>query len=295
VSDATPGPGAIVRAQRESRGLTQQDIADTLNLGVRVVEDMEIENWARLPAPAFTRGYLRAYAKLLDIDPDVVANAFDAAVGRGEARSAAVTPMQLSQRRGLADLSQKHPGVVLTSAVAVVVCAVAIVLWAVWPEVGKGEPVAAKQPAGPAEVVLPKKAPATATAKPAATEPTPSDAKPAPASVASAAPVVAAAAATVDPRHVPHDDHGAHRITSDGNDRLSFAFTADCWVEIKDAKGGSVYSDLSKSGDALELIGRPPFHILLGNAPAVTLAFNGERVALSPHTRNNVGTLVLGQ
>ena len=72
VSDATPGPGAIVRAQRELRGLTQQDIADTLNLGARVVEDMETENWARLPAPAFTRGYLRAYAKLLDIDPDAV-------------------------------------------------------------------------------------------------------------------------------------------------------------------------------------------------------------------------------
>jgi cytoskeleton protein RodZ len=66
-------------------------------------------------------------------------------------------------------------------------------------------------------------------------------------------------------------------------------------VEIKDAQGNSIYSDLSKSGDSLELVGRPPFHILLGNAPAVRLAFNGERVALSPHTRNNVGTLVLGQ
>jgi cytoskeleton protein RodZ len=296
VSDATPGPGAIVRAQRESRGLTQQDIADTLNLGVRVIGDMETENWSRLPGPAFTRGYLRAYAKLLDIDPDVVASAFDAAVSRGEARSAEVTSVQFSQRRGLADLSQKHPGVVLTSAVAVVACAVAIVLWAVWPQVEAGESVvSAKQPAGPAEVVLPKKAQPTATTEPPATEPAPSDAQPAPATVSGATPVAAAATPSVDPRHVPHDDRGAHRITSDGNDRLNFAFTDDCWVEIKDAKGGSVYSDLSKSGDALELIGRPPFHILLGNAPAVTLAFNGERVALSPHTRNNVGTLVLGQ
>ena len=92
-----------------------------------------------------------------------------------------------------------------------------------------------------------------------------------------------------------HDDQGAHRITSDGNDRLKFAFTDECWVEIKDAQGSSIYSDLSESGDSLELVGKPPFHILLGNAPAVTLAFNGERVALSPHTRNNVGTLVLGQ
>ncbi len=44
-------------------------------------------------------------------------------------------------------------------------------------------------------------------------------------------------------------------------------------------RAAALYSDLSKSGDTLELVGRPPFHILLGNAPAVTLAFNGERVA----------------
>jgi cytoskeleton protein RodZ len=289
VSDATPGPGAIVRAQRELRGLTRQDIADTLNLGARVVEDMETENWARLPAPAFTRGYLRAYAKLLDIDPDTVTSAFDTAVGRGETRAASVATMQRSRRRGLADLSQKHPGVVLTGAVAGVICAVAIVLWAVWPDVEPKVPVAARQPAGPSEVVLSKPAQASAgeTSATIATE--------SPTAPTAGGTSAVSASAAGDPRPVSHDDRGAHRITSDGNDRLKFAFTDDCWVEIKNAQGVSLYSDLSKSGDALELIGRPPFHILLGNAPAVTLAFNDERVALSPHTRNNVGTLVLGQ
>jgi cytoskeleton protein RodZ len=294
VSDATPGPGAIVRAQRELRGLTRQDIADTLNLGARVVEDMETENWARLPAPAFTRGYLRAYAKLLDIDPDTVTSAFDTAVGRGETRAASVSTMQRSRRRGLADLSQKHPGVVLTGAVAGVICAVAVVLWAVWPDVEPKVPVAARQPAGPSEVILPKPAQASAaTASSGGTSATIATGAPT-APIAGGTSAVAASV-TVDPRPVSHDDRGAHRITSDGNDRLKFAFTDDCWVEIKNAQGVSLYSDLSKSGDALELIGRPPFHILLGNAPAVTLAFNDERVALSPHTRNNVGTLVLGQ
>ena len=61
MSDATPGPGAIVRAQRELRGLTRQDIADTLNLGARVVEDMETENWARLPAAGI---HSRLFARL---------------------------------------------------------------------------------------------------------------------------------------------------------------------------------------------------------------------------------------
>ena len=293
MSDATPGPGAIVRAQRELRGLTQQDIADTLNLGARVVEDMETENWTRLPAPAFTRGYLRAYAKLLDIDPDTVASAFDAAVSRGETRAAVVTSMQRSHRRGLADLSQKHPGVVLTGAVACVICAVGIVLWAVWPDVQVSEPVAAKQPAGPAEAAIPKQAPTSAPTEEAEQQIAPDATAPAATSPGNASAV--AASASVAAPTVSLDAQGARRITSDGNDRLKFAFTDECWVEIKDAQGSSIYSDLSKSGDSLELVGRPPFHILLGNAPAVTLAFNGERVALSPHTRNNVGTLVLGQ
>ncbi len=61
-----PDPAPLVRAGRESRKLSQQDIADTLNLTLRVVDDIEAENWTRLPPPAFTRGYLRAYARLLD-------------------------------------------------------------------------------------------------------------------------------------------------------------------------------------------------------------------------------------
>lgn len=296
MSDVAQGPGAIVRAQRELRGLTRQDIADTLNLGARVVEDMETENWARLPAAAFTRGYLRAYARLLDIDPDAVTSAFDAAVSRGETRPAdVVTSMQRSHGRGVTDVMQKHPGAVLTSAVAAVICAVLVVLWAVWPDAQ--EPVAARQPTGPSEVAIPKQAASAAVVEPAAERPAPTG-TPAPSTKpAGGAPVSTSAPqskAVVAPAAL-HDDQGARRITSDGNDRLKFSFTDDCWVEIKDGQGNSVYSELSKSGDALELIGHPPFHILIGNAPAVTLAFNGERVALTPHTRNNVATLVLGQ
>ncbi len=299
MSDAIQGPGAIVRAQRELRGLTRQDIADTLNLGARVVEDMEMENWARLPTAAFTRGYLRAYARLLEIDPDTVTSAFDAAVSRGETRPAdAPTSMQRSHARGVTDVMQKHPGVVLTSAVAGVICAVLIVLWAVWPDAR--EPLVARQPAGPSEVTLPKqaaKAAETELSAAHAASPT-SDAAVPTVTLAGSATVSASAplsAAVVAAQPAAHDDKGARRITSTGNDRLKFSFTDDCWVEIKDAQGSSVYSDLSKAGDTLELIGHPPFHILLGNAPAATLAFNDERVALSPHTRNNVGTLVLGQ
>jgi cytoskeleton protein RodZ len=88
---------------------------------------------------------------------------------------------------------------------------------------------------------------------------------------------------------------GVRRITPTGSDRLLFQFTDDCWVEIKSATGASLYSDLSRAGRTLELVGIAPFRILLGYAPGVTMSFNDEAVALAPHTRNNVATLVLGQ
>ena len=267
MSDATPGPGAIVRAQRELRGLTQQDIADTLNLGARVVEDMEAENWTRLPAPAFTRGYLRAYAKLLDIDPDT-SHASVRCGGElaGETRRSASGHVDAAiAPQGARDLSQKHPGVVLTGAVARCDLRRRVVLWAVWPD-ARGERARCRKTAsgsgrsGDSETRAGRGADRgnrhrrhrDATA-PAATSP-------------GNASVVAASAGRGTGAH---DDQGAHRITSDGDDRLKFAFTDECWVEIKDAHGSSIYQRLERvRRSRSSWSGRPPFHILLGNAPA---------------------------
>jgi cytoskeleton protein RodZ len=288
VNDAvTAGPGDLVRQRRESRGLSQQDVADALNLHSRVIEAIETQNWNALPGRAFARGYLRAYAKLLDVDADEVTQAFDAAVQCDDVRqSGEAASVGRKSGRGFTDLMQKHPGAVLTSSVGGVICAVLIVLWAVWPAAPGSSSAAAPAAATP-DPVVPRPLPR----QPQGSAPNAVDARTEAADSDAAKPAIAQAAAAAR----ASDPAGARRITTDGNDRLQFSFTQECWVEIKDAHGANLYGDLSRGGDSLELVGHPPFHILLGNAPAVTLAFNGERVALAPHTRNNVGTLVLGQ
>ena len=298
VSDAAAGPGAIVRAAARSARPDAAGYRRLVEPRARVIEDIETENWALLPTPAFTRGYLRAYAKLLDIDPDEVASAFEAALARGEVRQGGRdADAGRKQGRGVADVAQKHPGAVLTSAVGAVICAVLIVLWAVWPAAPERYPLQRR---------LQRR---SIPLRRGRCRRRPREPRRSPADERCGAPVAAArdgepcrrigapAAPSAKPLPAPlsSDAPGVRRITASGDDRLKFSFTQDCWVEIKDAQGGSLYSDLSKSGGTLELVGHAPFHILLGNAPAVTLAFNGERVALSPHTRNNVGTLVLGQ
>ena len=295
MSDAT-GPGATVLARREALGLTRQDIADSLNLSVRVVEAIESENWQRLPGPAFIRGYLRAYAKLLEIDGEALTVGFDDRGGDARAQALRMVGGVERNGRGVADLLQKHPGAVLSGAVALVICAVAVVLMAVWPQKVKSPALPVQGGLGDSAISRPA---ASAAAKPAVGEaaaaPAANAAKPAEA-VAVTVAAASGSPQTTATRPTPtKDPSGARRITPNGDDRLSFSFTDDCWVEVKDAQGNSLFSDLGKSGGTLELIGRPPFHIVLGNAPAVTLLFNSERVTLAPHTRNNVGALVLGQ
>jgi cytoskeleton protein RodZ len=63
----TDKPGAILAAQREQKGYTVAYVANKLHLRVRMVELLENDNYAQLPEAVFIKGYLRAYAKLVDL------------------------------------------------------------------------------------------------------------------------------------------------------------------------------------------------------------------------------------
>ena len=70
---ATPGkhpgiPGQTLQSQREAMGWTVEQVADQLKLAPRQVVAIEAGDYASLPSPAVTRGFVRAYAKLLRID-----------------------------------------------------------------------------------------------------------------------------------------------------------------------------------------------------------------------------------
>jgi cytoskeleton protein RodZ len=73
-------------------------------------------------------------------------------------------------------------------------------------------------------------------------------------------------------------------VTAEGNDKLEFSFSDECWVEVTDATGESIYGDLNRAGNSLVIYGTAPFDVLFGKATAVQLSFNGESVALSEHT-----------
>ncbi len=62
-------PGAQLGAQRQAQGWTIEQVANQLNLAPRQILALEEDNYAALPGIVIARGFVRAYAKLLKIDP----------------------------------------------------------------------------------------------------------------------------------------------------------------------------------------------------------------------------------
>lgn len=63
-------PGAQLAAIRIAKGYTTEYIATKLHLRVQVIEHLEADSYQQLPDSVFVKGYLRAYAKLMDINPE---------------------------------------------------------------------------------------------------------------------------------------------------------------------------------------------------------------------------------
>lgn len=70
-------PGAQLAAQRVLRDYSQEYVAGKLHLRVRIIELLEADDYENMPEPVFIKGYLRAYAKLLGVQPDPLLAAFN--------------------------------------------------------------------------------------------------------------------------------------------------------------------------------------------------------------------------
>ena len=74
-------PGELLRQAREKRDWSQAEVARKLNLTVSSLNHVETGAFDKLPGHTFARGYIRAYAKLMDLDQAALVEAFDQYTG----------------------------------------------------------------------------------------------------------------------------------------------------------------------------------------------------------------------
>ncbi len=61
--------GETLRAAREAKGLTCSQVAAQTHMLVQIVEEMEREDFHRIPAPIYGRGFVRLFADCVGLDP----------------------------------------------------------------------------------------------------------------------------------------------------------------------------------------------------------------------------------
>jgi len=66
----TTGLGALLRQERENRGLSPAQVSDMTRLRPYQIEALENEDWDRLPSPVFVAGFIRSYARALELDEE---------------------------------------------------------------------------------------------------------------------------------------------------------------------------------------------------------------------------------
>jgi cytoskeleton protein RodZ len=286
-----PPVGEQLRLAREARSLEVADIAQTLKLGPRQVEALEAGDWKGLPGNTFIRGFVRNYARLVQIDPMPLMAQLDdvlekpvSSLGVSEMSPAA---MPHSGTAG----SQRSKLFVLIGAGSVVLAALAYFLMPgdlsslrestqslldslahKEPEVSASAPVAAAP-----EPVFPPGATPQQVMNPQVLAPAEVQA-PAPGTAAPAAgtPEVREAAAT--PANAP---------------QMRFLFEKDSWLEVRDRDNKVVFSQRLAAGTEQALSGQGPLSVTIGYAPGVRVFWHGQAVDLAPYTRGEVARLIL--
>jgi cytoskeleton protein RodZ len=62
--------GVRLKQQREQRGITLEEISATTKIGTRMLVALEQDHFDQLPGGIFNKGFIRAYARCLDLDED---------------------------------------------------------------------------------------------------------------------------------------------------------------------------------------------------------------------------------
>ncbi len=321
--------GVRLRQAREALGLTQQMVAERLCLKVSTIRDIEEDKAQANLASTFHRGYIRSYAKLVHLPEDEL---LPMLAKQAPIRAAKVAPMQSFS---LGKKHKKRDGWLMsfTWLIVLVVLGLTGAWWwqnhqAQQAEIvtmadqssaqlsqNGGQPVpladdnsdsgASTDAQAPVVNNLPSTPTANGTAS-ATSNAAPVDAAnnrvdtTAPQGTTSAESVVVSPSqaplpevSTVQPP-LPTADAGVNGAASSVGS-LVMNFTADCWLQVVDASGKTLFSGIQKGGATLNLSGKSPYKLTIGAPSALTITYQGNPVDLSKFIKaNRVARLTVG-
>lgn len=254
MADHPPSPhselatfGDELRREREIRGISLKEIADSTKISKRFLEAIERNDHKTLPAPVFTRGFVREYARYLGLNAEEMVNRYNYAAAGDDriektphlerlVQPRETAPPPPPPKRGIPPAYARIDRNIY-ALVVIVVALLGVSWWALHRKRAAEEPVHVA--ADTSALAAPRPAP----------RPPPPPAQP--------------------PTPAPPDDSIL---------RLTVDLTGDSWISL-DADGKSVLSDELRRGEHRTFQAQERFRFrTIGNAGGVILTLNDVRL-----------------
>lgn len=301
--------GQQLQRARDNKGLSANDVANAQHLRPAVIQAIEAGDYDQIDSELFLKGYVRAYARQVDLDANAVIKDLERELEplrQQREQEFEANPLVDIERRRLRKRRVAKFALVLSAAALASYLMYAFVL----PQTEPMAPADSIEEAAPEDLEAAVPEAQSATADSAIEEPVPQETS-APATEEGASTTAGSAIAespepedsteltapaadavsdeeTVDLVETapvvtqstePVVDDPAEPVVVADTGRLQITFTGDCWVQISDATGNRLVNSLQRDGDRVDVSGEVPFKVVIGAVDAVgSISFQGEPV-----------------
>ncbi|MFZ8198205.1 RodZ domain-containing protein [Alteromonas portus] len=323
----TPSPGAMLKARRETLGLSQQDIADKLFLKAKQINDLESDVIDEKSSVTFTKGYVRNYAKQLGMNSQEVIEAFERYHNQTSVPSS--EKLQSFSKR-VAKQTHDDRWMMVTYVILFLIIAGVVVWWYQQPSDDAVSDLPLNEAVKREAANTPVPSSNTGTSSDtndllsSANDSAESDPQDTSASTDSATSgafseqdngftqegslndgAISAPDTEVDDSNnltALVNDTNSNELSSSLNVTsqvdaapiaMVFTFDDDCWVNIKDASGEAIAYGVKQKGRVMEIQGVPPVEVTLGAPDNVRISVNGDAVDISSYQNGKTARFVL--
>lgn len=304
--------GEVLLVARKAKKLTQKDISNSLKLSIKQIDAIEKNDFSALPDAINTRGFIRNYARLLNVDAEPLLTSF-------RARVPEILPTTLSVQSSTRQVKlSKESQPWLKYILASILVLLFLLAWffymdympkpykvnqentAVAPEVSTTlEMPEVALPAAERQVNSPDTSTNTANTVDTApnndtiplanptTDPNVASTNQTTQPVATEA----TANAQVAMPNATSAQSLETNITPEG--KVMMTFSDETWVRVTNQSGKVVFEKTYSANSSGVIDAAPPLNLVIGNAKATQLQYLGQSVDLTASTKGNVARVTL--
>jgi cytoskeleton protein RodZ len=317
IAASTELPGQALAKRRQEMKWSVEDVAHSLHLAPRQIQALEADNYSALPGIAVTRGFIRSYAKLLQIDPVPLLQVIASEAGAKAEDVSLRRPLPAKPFYANRSLSMGKSSRSWTRSIVAALILLPIALFIAWqadwlPSDWKAQVQALVPLQTASDTVGRPLAEGSQTARNADPKNI-SDTR----GLTQDAVTVEAGKPVAQFESVGENSGNASKVqspaasqqtalqentsaqavavagTAGSSDMLTIKLREDSWIEIRNSGNKLLLSRLAKAGESEALAVREPIKLIIGNAAGVDVQLRGVPVELNATAKNNVARLTV--